>query len=77
MTTTTAVLTNRDRAVLRAVAAGRCEMSSSSHALVVDGFCFSDQFTGIRLTQAGLISAVKGDGAVRLTRSGHDLLKAA
>ena len=77
MTTSTATLTPRDRAVLRAVAAGRCEISSTSRALVVDGLCFSDQFAGSRLTRAGLIASTAGDGPVRLTPSGHALLEAA
>ena len=76
MTTTTAALNHRDRAVLRAVAAGRCEISAGSGAtLVVDGLCFADQFAGPRLTAAGLITA--GDGRARLTASGAALLAAA
>ena len=43
--------------------------------LVVDGLCFADQFTGPRLTAAGLIAA--GAGPARLTPSGHALLAAA
>jgi hypothetical protein len=77
MNSTTAALTHRDRAVLRAVAAGRCEISTTSNALVVDGLHFSDQFVGPRLTEAGLIAAVKGAGPARLTPSGHALLEAA
>ena len=76
MPTTTAALNHRDRAVLRAVAAGRCEISAGSGAtLVVDGLCFADQFAGPRLTAAGLIAA--GDGRARLTPSGAALLAAA
>ena len=48
--TTTTTLNHRDRAVLRAVAAGRCEIpAGSGGALVVDGLCLSDQFAGLRL----------------------------
>ncbi len=76
MQTTTASLTHRDRAVLRAVAAGRCEIpAGSGGALIVDGLCFSDQFAGLRLSAAGLIAA--GVGRARLTPSGQALLAAA
>jgi hypothetical protein len=76
-TRTSAPLSSRDRAVLRAVAAGRCEIShGDGDVLVVDGLCFSDQFTGPRLTAAGLITAA-GSGTARLTPSGQALLAAA
>jgi hypothetical protein len=76
MPTTTAALNPRDRAVLHAVAAGRCKVSSAAgHNLVVDGLCFADQFAGPRLTAAGLIAA--GAGLARLTPSGVALLAAA
>ncbi|HVH22315.1 MAG TPA: hypothetical protein VNA11_07650 [Pseudonocardia sp.] len=76
MQTTTSTLNNRDRAVLRAVAAGRCEIpAGSGGALVVDGLSLSDQFAGLRLTTAGLISAVAG--RARLTASGQAVLAAA
>jgi hypothetical protein len=76
MPTTTTGLNHRDRAVLRAVAAGRCEIpAGAGGALIVDGLCFSDQFTGRRLTAAGLITA--GAGPARLTASGQALLAAA
>ena len=75
MPTTTAALDHRDRAVLRAVAAGRCEVSpAAGHALIVDGLCFADQFARARLTAAGLIAA--GVGRARLTASGLALLAA-
>lgn len=78
MLTTTAALTHRDRAVLRAVAAGRCEISAAAGgALVVDGLCLSDQFAGSRLTAAGLIAAAAGSGPALLTPSGHAVLQAA
>ncbi len=73
MNTTTAALNHRDRAVLRAVAAGRCELSGAT--LVVDGLCFADQFAAPRLTAAGLIAA--GSGRASLTPSGQALLAAA
>jgi len=73
---TTTSLNGRDRAVLRAVAAGRCEIPAGSPgALTVDGLSFADQFAGLRLAAAGLIAA--GVGRARLTPSGQALLAAA
>jgi hypothetical protein len=77
MSTTAAPLTNRDRAVLRAVAAGRCEISATGGVLVVDGLCLADQFAGSRLTAAGLIAAATETGRALLTASGRELLGAA
>jgi len=76
MTTTISTqLSNRDRAVLRAVAEGRCTVARGcGSTLVIDGFCCSDQFVGPRLASAGLIAV--GDSA-RLTPSGLALLQAA
>ncbi|MEU7480639.1 hypothetical protein AB0A63_32000 [Lentzea sp. NPDC042327] len=67
-----ATLTHRDRAVLRAVAAGRCQLSGT--ALLVDGLGCTDQFIGTRLTTAGLISATPGPAA--LTTAGQAALAA-
>jgi hypothetical protein len=76
--TTAAPLTHRDRAVLRAVAAGRCEISAAKGGvLVVDGLCLSDQFAGPRLAAAGLIAAGSQPGPAQLTASGQALLAAA
>jgi hypothetical protein len=76
-TSTAAPLSKRDRAVLRAVAAGRCQISPrDGDVLTVDGMCFADQFAGHRLTVAGLITAAK-QGSARLTPSGQALLAAA
>jgi hypothetical protein len=69
-------LSDRDLAVLRAVAAGRCEMSMAcGGSLKVDGLCCCDQFVGPRLASAGLI-ATGGPrpGPARLTPSGQALL---
>ena len=75
MTTTTApALTPRDRSVLRAVAAGRCAQQGSGW-LTVDGLALADQFAGLRLRAAGLITATAG--RVALTDSGVALLAAA
>lgn len=72
-------LNYRDRAILRAVAAGRCALSGDvGVALVIDGVGCADQFAGPRLAQAGLIDAVASQrGPVRLTASGQALLEAA
>lgn len=78
MNATASPLSYRDRAVLRAVAAGRCEISAQfAGALVVDGLCLSDQFAGPRLTEAGLITAGSLPGPARLTESGLAQLQAA
>jgi hypothetical protein len=76
MTTTSTVLSHRDRAVLRAVAAGRCTISiRDGGALAVDGMQLCDQFAGPRLTGAGLIAA--GPDRAQLTPTGRALLEAA
>jgi len=78
-TTLRATLSHRDRAVLRAVAAGRCQISDDFGVqLVIDGVCCCDQFVGTRLSQAGLI-ATDGSrpGLARLTPSGRAVLEAA
>jgi hypothetical protein len=78
MNTTATPLSYRDRSVLRAVAAGRCEIAGDTGgALVVDGRFLSDQFAGPRLAAAGLIDAGSRQGPARLTASGEALLAAA
>jgi hypothetical protein len=75
----TTALSHRDRAVLRAVAAGRCEISDLvAVSLVIDGMSCCDQLVGPRLARAGLI-ATSGTrpGPARLTPSGQALLEAA
>jgi hypothetical protein len=75
--TITTSWSNRDLAILRAVAAGRCRASGEFvGSLVVDGLCVADQFSGRRLNQAGLIAAPLR-GPVELTSSGRALLNAA
>ena len=71
--TTLPSLTNRDRSVLRAVAAGRCGCPGPS-SLTVDGMALADQFAGLRLCAAGLITTATGP--VALTASGAALLAA-
>lgn len=75
MTTTSTVLSHRDRAVLRAVAAGRCTISAVGGELAVDGVGCCDQFAGRRLASADLIAP--GAGPAHLTDTGRALLEAA
>lgn len=72
-------LCHRDRAVLRAVAAGRCVVAADAGVvLVIDGKCCCDQMIGARLCQAGLIATSESRPApARLTESGRALLEAA
>ncbi|MDN5747382.1 MAG: hypothetical protein L0H64_02455 [Pseudonocardia sp.] len=71
-------MNHRDRAVLRAVAAGRCVLHGAHGAVLrVDGLCCADQFAGARLTAAGLIVAFGRTGPAQLTAAGHALLDAA
>jgi hypothetical protein len=76
--TTPANISGRDRAVLRAVASGRCVICASmGDALVVDGLCVSDQFVGPRLLAAGFIAEGPRPGQTQLTASGAAVLAAA
>ncbi|MFI9817347.1 hypothetical protein [Saccharothrix variisporea] len=68
-----ATTTDRDRAVLRAVAAGRCAYVAGT--LLVDGLACCDQFLGPRLVRAGLIVG-QGGGPARLTPAGRAVLDA-
>ena len=79
ITTDLTSLSHRDRAILRAVAAGRCELSAAAGAsLVIDGVRCCDQLVGPRLARAGLIAAAGArPGPARLTASGWALLRAA
>jgi hypothetical protein len=54
--TETIVLTGRDRAVLRAIAAGRCQLGVGyAPVLRIDGFGCADSSVGHRLLAAGLV----------------------
>src|SRR4051794_2342127 len=66
----------RDRAVLRAVAAGRGGLRAGCEPLlVVDGIACADSGVARRLIAAGLIAApVDPADAVRLTPAGHAAL---
>lgn len=69
----------RDRALLRAVAAGRCELADGPvPVLLVDGLTCSDAVAAFRLVSAGLIAAGgAGVPAAVLTEAGHALLETA
>jgi hypothetical protein len=71
-------LSRRDVAVLRAVAAGRCELvECGGPVLTVDGRCFCDQLAAPRLAGAGLIVGGTADRLARLTPAGAAVLRAA
>ena len=77
-TSTLPAFSNRDRAVLRAIAADRCTVTDDAgQALTVDGVFFCDQFAGVRLANAGLVS-VSGPAPLRprLTAAGAATLAA-
>ncbi|ALE73197.1 MULTISPECIES: hypothetical protein [unclassified Pseudonocardia] len=78
-TTIRPLLSHRDRAVLRAIAADRCTVTDGEcHSLTIDGVCFCDQFAGVRLADDGLVEA-SGAAPLRphLTDAGRSLLAAA
>jgi len=76
--TKTKTISHRDRAVLHAVASGRCVRSIEIGApLLVDGVYCSDQLVGLRLTAAGFIAADTGSRSVAITASGRAVLEAA
>ena len=79
---TLSTLTHRDRAILRAVAAGSAELVAGAEPdMYLDGLACSDQFAAHRLVHAGLI-AVLGSArtgqriGARLTAHGAALLAA-
>jgi hypothetical protein len=76
---TVAQISNRDSAILRAIAQGRCMVSSyCGNPLTIDGFCCADQFAKSRLTAAGLIFVAGPVPApAALTQSGMALVLAA
>jgi hypothetical protein len=67
----------RDRAVLRAVADGRCELRTYCEpVLVVDGLSCADSAAAGRLIDAGLLTRPSGRGVerARLTSAGRAVL---
>jgi hypothetical protein len=63
----TTELTGRERALLRAVAAGRCELTASREPdLLVDGMFCSDQLCARRLVRSRLVTRT-GSGSGRRT----------
>jgi hypothetical protein len=81
--TTTSTLSGRDRAILRAVAAGGAELALGTEPdLFLDGRCCCDQPAVHRLVRSGLIAgAVLGligqRVSARLTPAGEQVLGAA
>jgi hypothetical protein len=73
--TDTSTLSARDRAVLRAVAQGRCQLGAGwQPVLLVDGFVCADSAAGRRLVAAGLVQApdpASPLGPARLTTAGR------
>lgn len=69
------IVSGRDRAVLRAVAAGRCQLGAGVEpVLLVDGLVCADMAAGHRLVAAGLIAppdAVRPLGPAVLTTAGR------
>src|SRR5512133_3432718 len=78
--TTTSTLSGRDRAILRAVAAGGAELVLGTEPdLFLDGRCCCDQSAAHRLVRAGLITPatlglVGQRVAAALTRAGRQVL---
>jgi hypothetical protein len=74
----TFVLSGRDRALLRAVDAGRCQLGTGCEpVLLVDGLACADFSAGSRLVAAGLIAPPGADrplGPATLTPAGRAAL---
>jgi hypothetical protein len=74
----TSTLSGRDRAVLRAVAAGRCRLGAGwQPVLMVDGLVCADSMAGQRLVAAGLVQPpdpARPLGPAVLTPAGRDAL---
>ncbi len=81
--TTTSILSGRDRAIMRAVAAGGAELALGAEPdLFLDGRCCCDQSAAHRLVRSGLIAAatlgiVGQRVAAALTTAGQQALDVA
>jgi hypothetical protein len=65
-------LCGRDRAVLRAIDAGRCELwAGCEPVLVVDGMRCADSGVAKRLLEAGLVARPSGSTVAELTPAGR------
>jgi hypothetical protein len=71
-------LSSRDRALLRAIAVGRCRLGAGwQPVLLVDGLACSDSLAGQRLVAAGLVQpadSARPLGPAVLTRVGREVL---
>jgi hypothetical protein len=71
-------LSGRDRAVLRAIAEGRCQLGAGCQpVLMVDGLVFADSAAGQRLVAAGLVhppDSARPLGPAVLTPAGLEAL---
>jgi hypothetical protein len=72
-------LSGRDRAVLRAVAAGRCRLGAGwQPVLMIDGLVCTDFLAGQRLVAAGLVhppDPARPLGPAVLTEAGREALR--
>jgi len=72
-------LNGRDRAVLRAITAGRCQLGAGCEPiLLVDGLVCAEPGVGSRLVAAGLVAPPDRAhplGPARLTRAGEAALE--
>lgn len=77
-TVDTETLSGRERALLRAVAAGRCELGGGCEpVLLIDGLTCADSGAARRLVAAGLIGAPgRGRAPAMLTAAGHAAMAA-
>lgn len=79
VTSSAGVLSGRDRAVLRAVGAGRCTLGAGCEpVLLVDGLVCADFTVGARLLAAGLVEPPDSThplGPARLTAAGSAALE--
>jgi hypothetical protein len=73
------IVSGRDRAVLRAVEAGRCQLGAGCEAvLLVDGLVCADLSAGDRLVTAGLLAppdSARPLGPALLTDAGRAALQ--